>query len=754
MPAAAIAARLQKLWLACLTALLVATPLLPSEAATSEGSGVVLVMLWLVLLVTWSTAKLLRTDFILHAGSTACVFAVLLGLIVTSTIVMLSRGHPRPMINTVWQWISFGTAFFLCREILRTDLQRRAIMAVMLALAVSLSAHGYYQSCYSMPETRRKYEANPDAMLAEAGIVAPPGSPARSQFENRLYSTEPLATFTLTNSLAGFLSPWLLIAIGAAWISWQDAKLRRRFVPGLVCCAVFLAGCLVLTKSRTAWLASVFGLGLLAVYVRPSGWRPDWRIVTGLVAAPILLVFFGMIVGGLDMLVLTESAKSLRYRIEYWQATAGMIADYPWLGCGPGNFQQYYTAYKLPSASETIADPHNFLLEVWATAGTPAAFALLALLLAFALRVRKKLPAASLPSLDTPTSALSQTKTGSTTATTIAPGSDADAWFVYLGAAMGTLIAYFPCGFLVGYMPEFALFLVAFPLGVVALCTCHAWVRHGQLNLTTLLCAIAVLLVNLLAAGGITFAGVSLTLWLLLAVALNQTEGLRPAPSRSRTLVAGLAGAAWLLLVLCHQTAYDPILRSGALLAEGNLAGQLGRLEHADAMFQRAAAADPYSSVPWQQLAALRHDARIRSANPLAQTAFEEAVQEMLRRNPRSSHLQMQVGNWQLAAFRATNQQERLRAALGAYRQAELLYPNYNLGRAQTAWADFLAGNHEDALAEANLALRLDDLNAHREQKLASQEIADPGPGRFPGQLPGPAENAEQTMLFLRTQLD
>ena len=42
------------------------------------------------------------------------------------------------------------------------------------------------------------------------------------------------------------------------------------------------------------------------------------------------------------------------------------------LGVGPGNFQQTYPAYKLPQASESVADPHNFLLEVWATAGGPA----------------------------------------------------------------------------------------------------------------------------------------------------------------------------------------------------------------------------------------------------------------------------------------------------------------------------------------------------------------------------------------------
>ncbi len=47
-----------------------------------------------------------------------------------------------------------------------------------------------------------------------------------------------------------------------------------------------------------------------------------------------------------------------------------MIAEHPLLGCGPGNFKNAYTAYKLPEASEEVADPHNFVLEIWATAGT------------------------------------------------------------------------------------------------------------------------------------------------------------------------------------------------------------------------------------------------------------------------------------------------------------------------------------------------------------------------------------------------
>ena len=69
---------------------------------------------------------------------------------------------------------------------------------------------------------------------------------------------------------------------------------------------------------------------------------------------------------------LTESPKSLGYRAEYWIGAWGVITDGPrtWLtGHGPGNFSGPYVRHKLPRSSEEILDPHNLVLEVWATAG-------------------------------------------------------------------------------------------------------------------------------------------------------------------------------------------------------------------------------------------------------------------------------------------------------------------------------------------------------------------------------------------------
>ena len=134
---------------------------------------------------------------------------------------------------------------------------------------------------------------------------------------------------------------------------------------------MLIAACLVLTKSRRSYLAVLCRAGAggpcprrtesstgleIARRHRLGRGRPAWPARgrrgcrRGVLAA--------------------KAAKSFGYRLQYWQATMRMIAEHPLAGCGPGNFQDAYTAYKLPEASEEVADPHNFLLEVWATAGT------------------------------------------------------------------------------------------------------------------------------------------------------------------------------------------------------------------------------------------------------------------------------------------------------------------------------------------------------------------------------------------------
>ncbi len=97
----------------------------------------------------------------------------------------------------------------------------------MIALAVVLSAHGYWQYFVSMPADRAAYARDPEALLRQSDMQYTPGSVERKQFENRLQSNEPMATFALANSLAGYLLAWLLMAVGIATATWAARRKRR-----------------------------------------------------------------------------------------------------------------------------------------------------------------------------------------------------------------------------------------------------------------------------------------------------------------------------------------------------------------------------------------------------------------------------------------------------------------------------------------------------------------------------------------------
>ncbi len=371
------AERLRRCLLGAMTALLVARPLFPSESAAMEGDGLPVVMLWIAILLFWTLGAIGQREVPIRFGWTDVAVLLLIGLHTLAGVVAAARASPRPAVNMLWEWIGMGLAFFLARQFVVTPREVRAVLVVMIALAVGLSGYGLYQYFYEMPQTRAEYAADPDAKIRDAGLRIEPGSPLQELFEARLQSTEPIATFALTNSLAGYLVPWFVVAAGIAVCS----SLGRKRV---LVCMIPIAACLLLTKSRSGYIAAAVGFVLVWLLCRERRRSFGWKLPALLAVLGTVLVTVAIAAAALDHKILSEASKSLGYRVQYWRSTMRLIADRPLLGCGPGNFQYAYTQYKLPEASEEVADPHNFLLEVWATAGTPAMLALLAVLGCFA----------------------------------------------------------------------------------------------------------------------------------------------------------------------------------------------------------------------------------------------------------------------------------------------------------------------------------------------------------------------------------
>jgi hypothetical protein len=327
-----------------------------------------------------------------------------------STLTADYRANGRAAWNSCWHLLAAGLFTLLSCSLCRHPALRRSITACVLAAAVGLAAYAAYQVLWSNPAARAEFERDPDSVLRANGLDAPEGSPLREAFKNRLYSPEPTGTFALANSLAALLSLALVVGTGVLLQTLPTTprgtaeavvppQPRRAWLPSLALVAVLLlvAVAWVLTKSRTAYLATL----LIAVaWAAQAAWKRGRVRTAGslnsslrnseahstgqgraggpsrlapvialLVASVALAGVLGLLAS--DDLVLKEAPKSVLYRFEYWRATARMILDHPWTGVGLGNFQSYYTRYKLPQASEIIADPHNWLFDIAATCSLP-----------------------------------------------------------------------------------------------------------------------------------------------------------------------------------------------------------------------------------------------------------------------------------------------------------------------------------------------------------------------------------------------
>lgn len=732
--------------LVLVTALLVSTPLVASESLLTHGTFATWHVMWLALAAFSLVGSTLVTNHS-HRWTWAdlCV-AVLVGWHLLSAY--LCDGNQRHAWNAAWQWAAYGAMAIVLRQQLTSAKETRALVGVMIALALAVSLHALYQYGYSQPQARAEFAKDPETVLRNSGINAPKGTPLRALAESRISSLEPTAEFALTNSLAGYLLPWLLVALAVAFWSVQRGYSWKTVVT-LLGIAVVIAGVLVLTKSRTAWLAAAGGCALIPLFCRRSGWQLDWRWPAGFAAVVLVIGLVAVAAKGLDAEVLSESPKSVLYRLEYWRGTAALIADAPWFGVGPGNFQERYVNHKLPEASETIADPHNFLLEVWSTAGTPALLALLALMFFTAWQLSSKSPATLLATELPETPAPADPKVDRTGELKIGH------FAIYAGAVVGLLLAGI-LGF-VTFQPlettrESALNPAEGAVGGVpivwltaaaAFLLCYHglkdWVERGQLPLAAIVIALLALLVNLLAAGAAIFPGVCNAAWLLWAIALSRDEDPNARDSelpafadgftwnRSQALSMGIAVAVVLALIGCYFTEYVPIVHGRMLLARAIAERDDGQLKASEILHEDAIAADPWSPDPWRSLAELRFGSwLVQTRDQNRWKEFLQALKKYEQASPHHYPMFEQQGDWLLLAARRIKSSEHLQLAAEAFEKAVQCYPNSAFLHAQLAAVYAEQDRAADARREADVAARLDDLCPHKEQKLESRYLHDP----------------------------
>jgi|GEM_PF-3532311 hypothetical protein len=612
-------------------------------------------------------------------------------------------GDVQAAYDTAAFWAGLAAWFSIVRTVTSRSTQvandvRRALGIVLLSTAAGLATHAWYQYAVSMPRDRMQYQANPEAVLQQLGLDPTPGSIMRQRFEDRLNSTEPLATFALANSLAGALLAPLLICVALLMARRAEPPAdKQRLAQPIILLALLLllTSVLVLTKSRTAIIAAVLGSAALAFdRWSVSGTDKQGQGISRRTRGWIAIAIAVLAVGGTvalwrsDQLVILEAPKSLAFRLQYWRSALRLIGQHPLWGVGPGNFQSAYGRVREPLASEVIADPHQWWLEAAATGGLPAAWLLLAAL-AVPLLPRRS-----------PSQSPEHPRRSNTS---------------YCGVAVlvGALLA-LPVATLLGpawNTPlDWEAWIVALPVAVVA-AGLLGWLKlpvpalasgvlTGHLSGPLALIALAILL-HLSGAGGLTVLGVAVPLWLLLALTSTMGAPREPTPAdESRNFAVDglgrdptwgrirllLSGVLLIALAATYWSCFRPSVRSQSLTLEGQLRARLGApVPDVAAAFQAAAAADPRSpelAMQWQQWAML---AVLEQDDPGRRSVLETADQRAVRTDPRSAALRLALGQRYLHLFQRWGRSDDLRRAASFCEEAAERLPTGTIETIQAA---------------------------------------------------------------------
>lgn len=729
--------------------LFVASSLQPTESAWVDGSTALHCLIWIVLLALWFGNRLLSPTSKISCNwvDVAVLGTVTWAMLATLVRLLAEDANSRSALNAGWQWPAVGASYLIFRHAFNSVLRQKQIVLVALGLSVFLGASGLYQFFYDLPRTRAEYQNAPEStkqqILRDARVPeVEPGSRMRMLFENRMASLEPMATFGLANSLACVLSTWLVFALGLTGLHYRPL-LANRGLAAIWFAGIFvMAFCLMLTKSRTGYGALALGIILLIWFGRGRQLdRRRWILlnVTAVIGIALAAVA-GIALQTLDVQVITEATKSFQYRLEYWQASLAMIIAAPVFGCGPGGFQDTYSLYKLPQASETVADPHNFLLEIAATCGIPAAVFFVGALTTIGWQLIKQ--SRQHASDDSTTSPQTPSSQSTSKQSNSASQNHWAANAIWIGALLGV-----PAAVLMGQSFGFQMnlgmlivgCLISIPFVFAAakiLSTCQ--ISPGLLGVT-----LAVLILNLSAAGGMTFLGVVQSCILLLALTVSSLPPLKWDWCNTQPAnVIGLACGVILAIGL-QQTLLLPVMTSRAGIAEAEFALQTRRFEQAEEALERAIEADPWAPDAWRLKAFVAFQRFQITSRPNFLATMAEALDEQIKRRPRTSQAYREMGDWYLVAFGRTQEVEYLERSIDAYQAAVDRYPNNGWYHAQLANSLAIANRGQLAREEAAEALRLDELTPHQDLKLANRPIRMPS-GSFS------SDSTEQIMRNLR----
>ncbi len=651
------------------------------------------------------------------------------------------RGNARFAYNGCWQWVAEGVLTLAVSKLCMRSRIAESVCGLMLSCAAGTVAYAIYQYCISMPAFRARFASDPDPMFSEMGILA--GSSEAMQFASRLESLEPTGPFALTNSLAGLMAAWLVFVVvmcgGQAAASMartkvhQGSKARRIYWTSLILGASLSIGffvTLLFTKSRSAWLATILGLIAACVFhpiLKRSGWALAKRFRFPLAGATALctVVLCGFLIR--DPMIVAEAGKSLSYRFDYWRGAIAMMKLEPWTGYGVANFQQNYNRVKVMTASESPADPHNFILDTGTTGGLPLLAVLVAILLLLFLKMLR----------------LSRQRTGEASPFASNEGAMQDGRLAMMSGGILGFIGILLFGFFFSDDDSFttSILFVVVSVAVFAIVQRLRWIVCNETTASVCLISACVVLVHLLASGGWMQPGLMNSVCVLVGIAFGIATvqgGSANRGVKERFWLYPVLGLLVVILILADfaRTMCLPVLGSPAVVSavsDNSAAGQEPR------QWLELAKVDPFDpELP--RIAANRCVETLRR-NDLSEAfreklvqVFEASCEEYIRRDPNQWMPFTECGRWVaiLADAEPVGSQgkasnfEKRKLAYRYFLKAAELYPNSAQTQLQAAVGAAWCGEAHEARLHLNQAEDIDRKTTHRDRKLSAVVVFFP----------------------------
>ena len=240
------------------------------------------------------------------------------------------------------------------------DIQKNALIKIIVIAAAIISAYSIYQYFWGYQHTLDFLKKTDDDFLLNSPYA-----------RDILLQKRAIGTFPSPNILAGYL-------IMAFFLSLTHIQAHR--LPSLAC-APIIAIALILTKSLGAYLSLVATLIVLFFFSYKTIKKHRLTATICFIFISLSIIFIILSKWG-RLMNLDNPHNPIIQRLNYWRISIAAIKDHPFLGIGPGNFQEVFLKYKVGWSIDTRYS-HNIFLQTWLETGIIGLIAIGYLIIAF-----------------------------------------------------------------------------------------------------------------------------------------------------------------------------------------------------------------------------------------------------------------------------------------------------------------------------------------------------------------------------------